>query len=110
MNYCNNQTVLANKQTNMNQSMSEVISDVFDKYKKQIIELSVRPSETERIIGEMYIKMQEALSTQYYNNVFRFVSSVDIDEIICSSPPPTNIIDNNSENLCTPQKKKGVIQ
>lgn len=93
----------------MNQSTSEIISLVFEEYRKHILCLSSRPNEMEKIIQEMYIRLQEALSAQYYNNVFRFVSSVDIDDMLSSSPPKTSMIEEaNPQNLKTPDPKRKI--
>ena len=87
-------------------STSDIVSSVFTEYMQQILNVSAHRSETERIINEMYSKLQDALSIQYYDNVLRFVSSVDIDEVLSTSPPQRKMINNNMCNMKTPEKKK----
>lgn len=89
----------------MSLSTSELISGVFDKYACKITNLSMHQNDTMNILNEMCTELQTTLSTHYYMNVYKFVSSVDMDDIIATSPPKSNIISNIGNNINTPQKK-----
>lgn len=90
----------------MNISTSDIIFNVFEEFTPVIISLSSEPHKTEAMLKEMYGRLQDSLSTQYYNKVFKYVSSVDIDDMMASSPPKSNMIDKCSVVVNTPEKKR----
>lgn len=90
----------------MNNSTSDIIKNVFNEYKPMIVKSSVSHKDTENILDEMYDKLQNKLSSHYYQNVFKFVSSVDIDDVLSSSPPREDIVRQNDNILRTPVKKR----
>lgn len=90
----------------MKKSTSEIVSGVFKEYTPQVVGLSSYPRDTERLLNDMCSKLNNTLSDHHYNNVFQFVSSVDIDDVISSSPPKSKmIVTDISLNLKTPEKK-----
>lgn len=89
----------------MNTTTSDILFNIFEEFTPMIINLSSQPNSTEVILKEMYGRLQDSLSTQYYNKVFKFVSAVDIDDIMASSPPKSSMIDKCSV-VNTPEKKR----
>jgi len=86
----------------MNISTSEIVDQIFDEYIPKLLQLSSHKEETDIQLKHMHQKLTKHLYNQYYNNISRFMSSIDLDDILCSSPPQEQLIKKKEPN--TPQK------
>ena len=76
----------------MNVSTCEIVDTVFDEYTPKIMQHSSAPRETVHQLKEMRTRLTSLLYDQYYQNTSRFMRSIDIDDVIHSSPPRERMI------------------
>lgn len=87
----------------MNISTSEIVDQIFDEYIPKIVQLSSHKKETQIQLNQMHKKLTEHLYSQYYNNISRFMPSIDLDDIFLSSSPPREQLIKKKDPI-TPQK------
>ncbi len=73
-------------------STSEIVDKVFDEFMPRIMKLSSNHRETSMEMKEMHTKLSGMLYEQYYNNTSRFMKSIDVEDMLGSSPPRTQMI------------------
>lgn len=78
----------------MNLSTPEIVDSVFQEYTPKLVQLSNpgTKKEMETSIREMHSKLMNLLYQQYYNTTSRFITSIDVDDVLSSSPPRASII------------------
>ena len=78
----------------MNLSTPEIVDNVFQEYTPKLLVFSNpgTKKEMESSIREMHSKLMDMLYKQYYNNTSRFITSIDVDDVLSSSPPRASII------------------
>lgn len=78
-------------QFTMNITTSEIIDQVFDEFADRIISIAAAKNEMQAVLQQMRDKIMELLYKQYYNSTGKFMKQVDIDDLLCSSPPRTHV-------------------
>ena len=87
----------------MNISTLEIVEQIFEEYIPILTQLSSHKDETHIQLTNMHKKLTEQLYRQYYNNISKFMLSIDLDDILLnSSPPREQLIKKKQPN--TPQK------
>ena len=86
----------------MNTTTTEIVDQVFDEFTAKILARSAVQADTITVLKEMHTRLIELLYNQYYNNVSRFMNPIDIDDVLCSSPPKSQMI--RKLEPFTPQK------
>jgi len=76
----------------MNISTLEIVDQVFDEFLPKLSKLSSHPKEISRELKEMQTKLSTLLYNQYYQNTSRFMRSIDVEDMLSSSPPTTQMI------------------
>jgi hypothetical protein len=78
----------------MNLSTPEIVEKVFQEYTPKLTQLSNpgTKKEMESSIRDMQSKLMDMLYQQYYSTTSRFMTSIDVDDVLCSSPPRSSII------------------
>jgi hypothetical protein len=76
----------------MNISTLEIVDQVFDEYIPKLSKLSSHPQEINIELKEMQSRLSTLLYAQYYQNTLRFMRSIDVEDMLSSSPPRTQII------------------
>jgi len=78
----------------MNLSTPEIVEKVFLQYTPKLLNFSQpgTKKEMEKCIDNMRTEFMELLYKQYYNTTSRFMVSIDLDDVLSSSPPKSSQI------------------
>ena len=76
----------------MNISTLEIVDQVFDEFIPKLCKLSSYPQEMTKELKEMHNRLSSLLYDQYYHNTSRFMRSIDVEDMLSSSPPATQMI------------------
>ena len=67
-------------------STTEIISSVFDEFTPELLEVSNSKERMTQCLQRMRTNLIDRMYTQYYNTTSRFMKTVDMDDVLCSSP------------------------
>lgn len=90
--------------TRMNNSTIYIIDQVFEKYIPIMMMITNQSIEIGNILNNMHNEMKMAISSQYMNTISKFMchKEIELDEILSSSPPQSQMISPVSISTISP--------